>query len=78
MDARKSQSTIRGLGRLLLEYLSVAGSVFFLVTFVLNVRWKEAAAILTSVTGQAVCVAFGAIAILCLWIAGKMRSNDTE
>lgn len=77
-DHVKLRKPNRSFFRLLLEYLSVAGSVFFVITLVMNGNWKQAIAMIASVTGQAVCVAFGAFAIICLWLAGKLRSDGDE
>lgn len=78
MESAKVKKSNRGFDRLLLEYLSIAGSVFFIVTLVMNGNWKQAVAMVTSVTGQAVCVAFGALALIGLWLAGKLRSDGDE
>jgi hypothetical protein len=62
-----------GPGKLLVEYVSIAGSIFLLVNAVKGMDWQQAENIVTNPTGQAVLVAFGAVAVYALWIVERFR-----
>lgn len=62
-----------GPGKLLVEYVSIAGSIFLLVNAVKSMNWTEAVIILTNPTGQAVLVSFGAASVFLLWLVEHFR-----
>lgn len=64
----------KGLATVIVEYVSLAGSIFLIVNFLKDAKLSEAAAILTSATGQGLLVLFGALSIAILWMVGKLRS----
>ena len=63
----------RGPGKLLVEYVSISGSIFFLINALWSSTWKDAARIILDPTGQTVLVGFGAVAVILLWIVGRFR-----
>lgn len=71
--APKDEKRSRGPGKLLVEYVSITGSIFLLVNAGTSMNWREAASMVTNPTGQAVLVLFGGVVVYLLWIVERFR-----
>jgi len=72
-EDEEEEKEARGPGKLLVEYVSIAGSIFFVVNALWSSTWKDVIRIILDPTGQTVLVGFGAVAVILLWIVGRFR-----
>jgi len=69
----RDEKQVRGPGKLLVEYVSITGSIFLLVNGATSMHWRDAASMVTSPTGQSVLVLFGGVVVYLLWIVERFR-----